>query len=653
MTARRRFFAALIVSVLAATVTGAAADHSARQRTGYVKILILSKHIRSLPEGREGALKIECRNCELRAGSRRFSVNGIDILRAVGSYAIGSGGEIFKRGELTLYPESPDSTFTVGINGAARRYPLPLYIKNIDSVPEFSIEEDIGTYAIDSAHSELGAISGGQSEALYALAHIIKARCTIPHVKGKHAGYDFCDLTCCQSYSGRSGVDFNEPVSVKTENSGRGFFFHSSSGGRLMPESVFGGGETVPPPRDVIYSENFILSSANFNQWSASISADELSKILYPERDIKVISVLYDILKCRVAIVSSVGEERFPSETFRLKVNRVRGWNFIKSNNYTVTAGGKSFIFKGSGLGHGAGMSLEGALKLAEKGYSRYEILEHYFPGIEYAGSGLAADFKLQYIVFDPESGEVVKTTNPSFHKRVIPCGSVFKLFIALYLSERRVDLFHNHKYLCAGTSKEKFMPETCWERHGHGKVDIRSALYNSCNLYFASLCSSIDQRDFRDWISRFTEREGIELILPASKSRAEFSNLLAGLNFGATITIDGLIKLNRYITLTARGKRSAEFEDIFSALHKTFTDGTAVETHRTGGGEKDNVKFKSISGLWGKTGTVIAGTNSHRGYGIFIGGGADTGIVSVLMNGTGAKAAIESEKILKIILTK
>jgi hypothetical protein len=119
----------------------------------------------------------------------------------------------------------------------------------------------------------------------------------------------------------------------------------------------------------------------------------------------------------------------------------------------------------------------------------------------------------------------------------------------------------------------------------------------------------------------------------------------LAGLNFDVTINIDGLMKLNRFLYRKNIERSSEKFAIIFSALHKTFIDGTA----------KDNKEASNISplyngyskNLWGKTGTVITGTNNHYGYGIFTGGSDSVGVVSIFRKGTGANAAKESKKIL------
>jgi len=640
----------LPVCVILFSVIIAPAVTENRPRTGLdkVRILILSKQIRLLKEGKTDHLHFSFpANCEIDTGEKRIPCKNLSISCNDKNLYISAGKSRFDKGDITVYPEDTGETFSVKIDNDSRSYPLPLYIKYSSAEIELSIEETVNRFAVDSALAELGDLPDKHSEALYALAHLVKARCTLPYLADKHKGYNFCDLTCCQTYKGISGKTFNDPVSIKTAGVRNGLFFHSSGGGKLFTDSIFNvNGRITAPPKDLIYSENITLSREKHRSWKASIAEGELAGILYPGKQKFLKEITFNMEKEIMFIETGNGKEMFSPETFRIRVNRVKGWNFLKSNNYLVTRSDGIYNFSGSGLGHGTGMSLEGALQLAERGYSRYEILEHYYPSIEYdITQPSAVSHQLQYIIFDSESGEIIKSSSGvSFRNRIIPCGSIFKLFIALYLAEKRTDLFYNYSYTCGNKEKNKLIPEYCWNKTGHGKMNISSALFNSCNRYFASLYDKIDPEDFRKWITGFTEKNGIALLLPESNDKAGFSNLLAGLDFRSTITIDGIIKLNRFLYTENKEHHREENAIIFAALHKTFTDGTAKETAT----ETIPLPGKiNIKDLWGKTGTVIAGTNSHCSYGIFTGGLSSTGIAAILRKGTGAMAAGESKKIL------
>lgn len=649
----RRKFPRLIVTIIifSALVIGVRAEKNPQNSGGKVKILILSKHLRLLKEGKSDQLQITMQESgEVDTGIRRIPCKNLTIIYQNSSFLINADKNIISGSTLTLYPKDSNDTFSIEINGENRRYPLPLFIKNERENLELSIEETVDRFAADSAWGELGNVPEKNMEALYALGHLIKARCSLPYLTNRHNGYHFCDLTCCQTYKGRSGLILDDHVSINTAGIKSGLFFHSSSGGTLFTESVFNDKvRTAVPPRDLIYSENFTLSMERYISWNAEIDERELSGILFPDKSVFLKNLIFDRDKEIVTLETGTGNVNLSPESFRLTINRIKGWNFLKSNNYSFIRNNGTYKFTGSGLGHGTGMSFDGAMQLAERGYSRYEILEHYYPDLKYNTAAAEINHQLQYIIFDYGTGAVLKSSSgTSFKNRIIPCGSLFKLFIAIYLAEKRTDLFYNYFYTCTDSEKDRLMPQQCWNKTGHGRMDISSALYNSCNKYFASLYSRIDPDDFRRWITAFTTKQGIELIIPEIKNQKDFSTLLAGLNFNGTITIDGIIKLNRCIYMESLNRSSEEIEVIFNALHKTFSEGTAKEAFDEKKPENGYSSNRiNRNKLWGKTGTVIAGTNSHYGYGLFTGGTGSTGIVALLRKGTGATAAKESAKIL------
>lgn len=49
----------------------------------------------------------------------------------------------------------------------------------------------------------------------------------------------------------------------------------------------------------------------------------------------------------------------------------------------TLTSSPKTFVFNGKGYGHGVGMSQYGAIEMAKLGYNYYDIITHYFKGVE------------------------------------------------------------------------------------------------------------------------------------------------------------------------------------------------------------------------------------------------------------------------------
>src|SRR5262249_27259067 len=71
---------------------------------------------------------------------------------------------------------------------------------------------------------------------------------------------------------------------------------------------------------------------------------------------------------------------------FKIVVGRALGWNVLKSSRFSVTRRGSSFVFRGSGFGHGLGLCQNGAHVMARRGATHSQILEHYFPGTRASG---------------------------------------------------------------------------------------------------------------------------------------------------------------------------------------------------------------------------------------------------------------------------
>jgi hypothetical protein len=320
----------------------------------------------------------------------------------------------------------------------------------------------------------------------------------------------------------------------------------------------------------------------------------------------------------------------------------------------------RRYLFKGKGLGHGAGLCQHGALALSRLGYNRYEILEHYYGDINLISSE-AEVFSpyLLYCVFDLSTGDCISAfPGQALLERRVPPGSIFKLIVALYLAEARDDIFRSYAYRCPGINRtDPSMPARCWHEKGHGMVRLPEALAHSCNLYFASLYNRISEKKFRDFFRRFCETLEIDSKLPETGRMTEWSRMLAGLDFRVDFAVRDYVKIIRFIALGGQsghggrclpGISPGEIAIIKDALNDTFAIGTASGPLRPYGNPAAHVgiaRFEeaagvNISGMWGKTSTVIDGTNRAVGYGLFMGGDATRGVVAILRKGNGHLAA-------------
>ncbi|MFL5581700.1 MAG: SpoIID/LytB domain-containing protein, partial [Gemmatimonadaceae bacterium] len=85
----------------------------------------------------------------------------------------------------------------------------------------------------------------------------------------------------------------------------------------------------------------------------------------------------------RAEMVEVVGARRrtLRGWDFKIIVGRTLGWSVLKSSRFEVTRAGSSFVFRGTGFGHGLGLCQAGAHVSAGRGASYRQILGRYFPG--------------------------------------------------------------------------------------------------------------------------------------------------------------------------------------------------------------------------------------------------------------------------------
>ncbi len=644
-----------------------------------LRINILSRHLRLLKEGSGGAIVFtfnenvklhdNLKGISSETGYLKIYFHGMRWIVEVNGRSISS---LFN---LIAGMQGRNKSASVIINGEKRIYPLPLYIKSSGKGPKIIINENIYRYAFDSSYAEYGRVSEGELEAYYALAHIITARSFYRKNRAAHRDYDFCDLTHCQVYRGRhkrAEADYKsegKPLIdwrvLKSE-----LLFHSGCGGKTFDSRVFslrqGGYKGV---RDILYRKGIILCRNKNSGWERRIRADELYRILNPAgyNDHRELSLAYDIGRLSLTIDDGYRSFVTAPETFRLTVNRVKGWNFIKSNNYRIyeekTGKEKFFLFKGQGLGHGAGFCQHGALELSRRGYSAFEIINHYYRGVRFFPSlNKGLSHSVSYSLFDPASGHIIKISSRSLLNRKFPPGSLWKIIVSLYIARERQDIFNDYYYECKGINRGKDpLPERCWKKEGHCRINLEGALSNSCNLFFASLYNRIGKDRLYEFYRESGKYLGLSGKLPEISGQREWASLLAGLNFSINFSLRDLIKIAGLIyPETNRDEKIESFRKyfpvqyrlrIFQALTNTFIKGTAMYPAETSQRikKKYNSEFsqdlqkillKSVEGLWGKTSTVIDGTNIPLSYGMFLGGYKGAGVVVFLRKGTGHMAA-------------
>jgi len=212
----------------------------------------------------------------------------------------------------------------------------------------------------------------------YALKHL-----------GRHAGegFDVCDQTHCQVLRvGTESTFAAASASAGEVLTWRGaladVYYSASCGGHTeLPSAVWPGTEDPPylpaRPDDACGGEP---------AWSAAIPAGDLQRALRAAGFRGTLRRLRIASRDRSGRVERLAVEGLTPSTLsgqdlRMAVGPVLGWQLVKSAAFDLRRVDTGYEFAGRGYGHGVGMCVIGATRLAERGEPAEALLSRYFPG--------------------------------------------------------------------------------------------------------------------------------------------------------------------------------------------------------------------------------------------------------------------------------
>lgn len=223
----------------------------------------------------------------------------------------------------------------------------------------------------------------------YAVAHL-----------SRHAGagFNLCSTTHCQVYDpglrrrSRWSAEADEAVE---RTAGRVLWhgsavasalFHADCGGHTSADGDVWGGAAHPylaPVRDdgpAAGAHAGWRLEVDGSKVRSALNADErtrvgrvLGEIRVLERDRAGRAVQVEARGSRTAVIRG--------ETFRAVLSRALGPAAIRSTRFEVTRQGASFVFTGTGFGHGVGLCQAGALARLKAGARPEQVLARYYPG--------------------------------------------------------------------------------------------------------------------------------------------------------------------------------------------------------------------------------------------------------------------------------
>ncbi|MBU1168551.1 MAG: SpoIID/LytB domain-containing protein [Proteobacteria bacterium] len=157
-------------------------------------------------------------------------------------------------------------------------------------------------------------------------------------------------------------------------------YFHANSGG--YTESALNvWGVDIPYLKSVPDSFSTILPET---VWDHRVSFKDLSNLfnqshpnLGPIRKIKTGKTSRSGRILSFTLVSDKKQMTISGNNFRMTI----GPRELKSTRFDIYPNHQGFFFKGTGYGHGVGMSQWGAHRMAQAGYSCKAIIKNYYPG--------------------------------------------------------------------------------------------------------------------------------------------------------------------------------------------------------------------------------------------------------------------------------
>lgn len=202
----------------------------------------------------------------------------------------------------------------------------------------------------------------------------------------KNRDYQLDDLTRVQAYSGYHRLKKLHQAVKQTAgevliHQGEIIqaFWHSTCGRNFFTPDSMWGGERLNYLRSIKRRqrlENHLCADLPHFFWERKLSLNKIRKILEKGRS----GIIFDRYPIFEKDKIQIGKNKFLyPENFRLRINRVMGWNFLKSNDYRITIRNGVAHFSGYGLGHNIGMCQCEANQLGKQGYGYRDILKNYY----------------------------------------------------------------------------------------------------------------------------------------------------------------------------------------------------------------------------------------------------------------------------------
>ena len=284
---------------------------------------------------------------------------------------------------------------------------------NIPTPPSFNLPDRIkvrqGTRTISLPLDEyvLGSILAEVSpidetprtvERIFEVQAVIARTYAVAHLGRHHSqGFDLCDSTHCQLYDpariktsrfssvARAAVQRTTRQVLVYARRPAEALYHADCGGWTTSADAVWGGPAIP----YLQPASDQQPSLTHRTWRFAAPLAKLREALNRDtrsrvgRRLEAIEVVKRDVSGRIATVAVRGDERhlIRGDDLRSIVNQTFGDRAVQSTKLQISRTNDSFVFTGTGFGHGVGLCQIGAAARARRGESIEEILTAYFEG--------------------------------------------------------------------------------------------------------------------------------------------------------------------------------------------------------------------------------------------------------------------------------
>lgn len=287
---------------------------------------------------------------------------------------------------IKLVKRTTDNSFNIKSlthNSRTRSYWGDVKISSNGTKLKMVNSVDLHQYLEGVVESESG---GGQGLEYYKIQATISRTYALSHMdKHKSEGFNLCDAVHCQVYHSRSLRNEKIPKAVaETKN-----MVIVDSDIELITAAFFSncGGQTCNS-EDVWLSEVSYLKSVKdpfcsdmpHATWSKTINKEDFVAYIKRKNASSLRSNPVDSMNLNFD--HSSRRIYYSGEGYRLMLKYMRTNFRLRSTYFKVYDQGDKIQLTGKGFGHGVGLCQEGAMKMANLGYSFLEILRFYYTGV-------------------------------------------------------------------------------------------------------------------------------------------------------------------------------------------------------------------------------------------------------------------------------